>query len=495
MANVNILPAVQKFLDSKPGHFINGKAIPGAGKRIDVVNPATEGVISTVAQATNEEIEQAIATAHQTFKGDWAKTTPAERERILYRFADLIESHAEEIAQIETLQSGKLIGLSRIIETGWASQYLRYYAGWATKIAGETLQPSVPSTKGESYTAMTRREPLGVIFGIIPWNFPVMIPVWKLGAALATGNTVLLKNSSETPLVLLYVAQLGKEAGLPDGALNVINGPGSMGDRIIADDRIRKVSLTGSVKTGHIIAQEAMKANLKAVTLELGGKNAAGFLPDMGVEEIVDGILEAGFMHSGQICAAAERFLVHKDQIDEVSKVLVKRLEAMEFGDPLDEQTAMGPVATKGQYEKCLQAFEAARNDGDKILAGGKGTEGKGYFIRPTAIRAASTESKSWREEVFGPVGTLMAYETEEELIALMNDTPFGLTGSIWTQDLSKALRLVPQVEAGTVWVNMHTVVDPAVPFGGAKGSGIGREYGSAFINDYTELKSVMIRY
>ncbi|QVK22114.1 aldehyde dehydrogenase family protein [Shewanella dokdonensis] len=211
----------------------------------------------------------------------------------MLRFADLIEQHGEEIAQLETLQSGKLLSLSRMIEVGWAAQFLRYYAGWATKIAGQTLTPSVPSANGEKYTAMTLRQPLGVVFGIIPWNFPVMIPIWKLGAALATGNTALLKSASPTPFSLLRVAELGKEAGLPDGVLNVINGPGKLGDQIIPDDRIAKVSLTGSVRTGHIIADAAMKANLKHVTLELGGKNAAGFLPDMSVEEIVNGMFEA----------------------------------------------------------------------------------------------------------------------------------------------------------------------------------------------------------
>ncbi|WP_138469071.1 aldehyde dehydrogenase family protein [Poseidonocella sp. HB161398] len=496
MAKASLLPAVEAFLARSQGHFINGRAVPGsATDREEIRNPATGALVGTVARAAPGEVEEAIATAHAAFKGSWAETPPAQKERILFRFADLIEAHGEEIAQLETLQSGKLIGLSRMIEVGWAAQFLRYYAGWATKIAGETLQPSLPSMGGERYTAMTRREPLGVVFGIIPWNFPVMIPVWKFGAALATGNTVLLKSASPTPFSLLRVAELGKEAGLPDGVLNVVNGPGRLGDQIIPDSRIAKVSLTGSVRTGQIIAREAMAANLKPVTLELGGKNAAGFLPDMSVAEIVDGIFEAGFLHTGQICASAERFLVHRSQIDAVSEAVRDRLEQIAPGDPMDETAAFGPVATGPQFEKCLEAFETARAEGDEIVTGGAAFDRPGYFVKPTIIRPKSLESASWREEVFGPVGTLAAYDTEEEMVACMNGTPYGLTASVWTHDLSKALRLVPQIEAGTVWVNMHTVVDPAVPFGGAKGSGIGREFGSAFIDDYTELKSVMIRY
>lgn len=496
MSKVALLPEVEAFLKRQQGHFINGRAVPGsATDREEIRNPATGELIGTVARATPEEVEEAIATADAAFRGSWAQTTPAQKERILLRFADLLEAHGEEIAQLESLQSGKLIALSRMIEVGWAAQFLRYYAGWATKISGETLQPSVPSAKGEKYTAMTLRQPLGVVFGIIPWNFPVMIPIWKLGAALATGNTALLKSASPTPYSLLRVAELGKEAGLPDGVLNVINGPGKLGDQIIPDKRVAKVSLTGSVRTGHIIAQSAMKANLKHVTLELGGKNAAGFLPDMSVEEIVDGMFEAGFMHTGQICASAERFLVHRSQIEAVSEAIRARLEGIEAGDPMDDASTFGPVATEAQYEKVLEAFATAKAEGDTIVVGGEAYDRPGFFVKPTVIRPKSLESTSWREEVFGPVATLVAYDTEEEMVREMNDTPYGLTGSVWTHDLSKALRLVPQVEAGIVWVNMHTIVDPAVPFGGAKGSGIGREYGSAFIEDYTELKSVMIRY
>jgi phenylacetaldehyde dehydrogenase len=496
MAQIPMLPQVASFLSREHGHYINGELLPGQGsERIEVRNPATGRVIALAREATESEVESAIASSSRAFRDDWAKTSPADRERILLRFADLLEEHGEEIAQIETAQSGKLIGLSRVIEVGWSARWLRYYAGWATKIAGETLTPSFPSMGGERYTSLTLREPLGVVFGIIPWNFPVMIPVWKFGAALATGNTVLIKSSEYTPLAMLRVAELGMQAGLPPGALNVINGRGQIGSRIIADPRIAKVSFTGSVPTGKIIGRESIDANFTRFSLELGGKNAAAFLPDTPVDKILNGVVEAGFLHSGQVCASAERFYVHRSQFDEVIDRLHSQFSDLTPSDPMEETGTLGPVSNAMQFGKCLEAFAVARSEGDEIVSGGDAFAGDGFYLKPTIIVPKSLDSSAYRKEIFGPVGTFIAYDDEDEMIDLMNNTPYGLTASIWTNDLSKALRYVPRIEAGTVWVNMHTLVDPAVPFGGAKGSGIGREYGSSFVDAYTELKSVTIRY
>jgi phenylacetaldehyde dehydrogenase len=496
MALVQMLDEVKRFLVREHGHYIDGRAVAGSGgERIDVRNPATRAVIGSVAQATDGEIEAAVASSHRAFRGEWAQVTPADRERILLRFADLIEAHGEEIAQIETAQSGKLIGLSRAIEVSWSARWLRYYAGWATKIAGETLAPSFPSMNGERYTSFTLREPLGVVFGIIPWNFPVMIPVWKFGAALATGNTVLIKSSEFTPLTMLRIAELGTEAGLPPGTLNVINGAGKVGAAVIRDPRVAKVSFTGSVPTGRIIGAEAVNANFTRFTLELGGKNAAGFLPDTPVEKILDGVLEAGFLHSGQVCASAERFFVHRSRFDEVIEKLKARLDSFQPSDPMDDAGMIGPVCNEPQFRKCLDAFDLARADGDTIVTGGGAYARDGFYVKPTIVLPKSLQSGVYRNEIFGPVGAFVPFDDDEELIAMMNDTPFGLTASLWTNDLAKALRYVPRIEAGTVWVNMHTLVDPAVPFGGAKGSGVGREYGSSFIDAYTEPKSVTIRF
>lgn len=495
MALVRMLDEVRAFLAREHGHYIDGRAVAGRGERIDVRDPATCAVIGSVAQATDDDVEAALASSHRAFRGEWADLTPADRERILLRFADLIEAHGEEIAQIETAQSGKLIALSRVIEVGWSTRWLRYYAGWATKIAGETLAPSFPSMNGEHYTSFTLREPLGVVFGIIPWNFPVMIPVWKFGAALATGNTVLIKSSEFTPLTMLRIAELATEAGLPAGALNVINGTGQVGAKVIGDPRVAKVSFTGSVPTGRIIGEQAVNANFTRFTLELGGKNAAAFLADTPVDRILDGIVEAGFLHSGQVCASAERFFVHRSKFDEVVEKMKARLDALQPADPMDDAGMIGPVCNEPQFRKCVDAFDLARAEGDTIVTGGGAYARDGFYVKPTIVLPRSLESASYRKEIFGPVGAFVPFDDEEELIAMMNDTPFGLTASLWTNDLSKALRYVPRIEAGTVWVNMHTLVDPAVPFGGAKGSGIGREYGSSFIDAYTEPKAVTIRF
>ncbi|MFL6671086.1 MAG: NAD-dependent phenylacetaldehyde dehydrogenase [Burkholderia ambifaria] len=495
MALVRMLDEVRAFLAREHGHYIDGRAVAGRGERIDVRDPATRAVIGSVAQATDDDVEAALASSLRAFRGEWANLTPADRERILLRFADLIEAHGEEIAQIETAQSGKLIALSRVIEVGWSARWLRYYAGWATKIAGETLAPSYPSMNGEHYTSFTLREPLGVVFGIIPWNFPVMIPVWKFGAALATGNTVLIKSSEFTPLTMLRIAELATEAGLPAGTLNVINGTGQVGAKVIGDPRVAKVSFTGSVPTGRIIGEQAVNANFTRFTLELGGKNAAAFLADTPVDRILDGIVEAGFLHSGQVCASAERFFVHRSKFDEVVEKVKARLDGFQPADPMDDAGMIGPVCNEPQFRKCADAFDLARAEGDTIVTGGGAYARDGFYVKPTIVLPRSLESASYRKEIFGPVGAFVPFDDEEELIAMMNDTPFGLTASLWTNDLSKALRYVPRIEAGTVWVNMHTLVDPAVPFGGAKGSGIGREYGSSFIDAYTEPKAVTIRF
>ena len=497
MNKLALLPEVSEFLERQHGHFINGLPTLGLGNTyINVVNPATEQIIAKVKEGTLSEIDMAMSTAHEAFKGVWANITPMEKGNCLNRLADLLDQHLEELAQLETLSSGKTITLSRFLEVGSAAQFLRYFAGWATKISGETLNVSLPSLKGEKYSAFTRREPVGVVVGIIPWNFSIMIAIWKLAAALTCGCTIVLKPSEFTPLTMLRVAELAKEAGIPDGVINVVNGGGrEIGSALIQHPLCSKVTFTGSVSTGLSVGRTAMDGKLTRVTLELGGKNGAAFLADLPVEKIVNGIIEAGYLNQGQICAAAERFYIPSKLMDEVLTLLKQRLSAIKIGSPLDETTEMGPLANKAHYEKILSLFDKARQDGCEIIYGGEPVAGAGYFVPPTIIRANSPDDALMKEETFGPIGTFLSYDNEDELIRLMNSTPFGLAASIWTNDLGKAMHMVSSIEAGTVWVNMHTFLDPAVPFGGIKSSGSGREFGSAFIEDYTELKSVMIRY
>ncbi|MBD2783840.1 aldehyde dehydrogenase family protein [Xenorhabdus sp. DI] len=497
MSEINLLASVTTFLQRSHGHYINGVAVPGQENEIfSVINPASGEALATVNQGGESEINQAMQAASAAFHGVWAQTSPAERGNCLNRLADLLQKNGEELAQLESLCSGKPIQLSRMLDVGASADYLRYFAGWSTKITGETLNVSLPSLKGEKYSAFTYREPIGVVVGIIPWNFSIMIAIWKLGAALACGCTIVLKPSEYTPLTLLRVAELAKEAGIPDGVINIVNGSGARtGSSLINHPQCAKVTFTGSVPTGISVGKLALEQGLKRTTLELGGKNAAAFLSDMTVEKIVDGILEAGYLYQGQICAAAERFYIPSVHMDAVLALLSERLSAMKIGSPLDESTEMGPLANKAHYQKILSLFEKARQEGSEIVYGGHALEGPGFFVAPTIIKAKSVEDTLMKEETFGPIGAFLSYDDEEALISLMNATPFGLSASLWTNNLSKAMRMTPRIEAGIVWINMHTFLDPAVPFGGSKSSGMGREFGSAFIEHYTDLKSVMMRY
>jgi len=495
MSTLPLLPEVQAFLARPHGHYIDGKAVSGSGGRIEIINPATGKAIASVAAATSADIEAAIASSKRAFANEWAATSPDARACVLLRLADLFIQHRQELAQIESLQTGKILPLADGFEVGSAAAFLRHYAGAATRIFGQTIQPSLPSFQGEHYTAWTLRQPLGVVAGIVPWNFSSMIAVWKFAAALATGCTSIIKSSEFAPLTVLRIAELAIEAGLPAGALNVLNGRGDVGKALIEHEDVAKVSFTGSVPTGLNVGRAAIEAKLTRCTLELGGKNSVAFLKDVDADKAVGGIIEAGYLHQGQICAAGERFFVHRSRIDEVLEKLGPALAGMTIGNPLEEGTQFGPLSNRPHFEKITACFAKARACGDTIVHGGKALDRPGYFVEPTVIRAKDAQSALLHEETFGPVGTFLAYDEEEELPGLFNGTPYGLAASVWTNDMSKALRLIPKIQAGTVWVNMHTLLDPAVPFGGAKLSGTGREFGDAFIEDYTELKSVIVRY
>ncbi len=491
-----ILPEVRDFLAREHGHFIGGRAVAApANPRIAVVDPADGNAIASIAAGGEAEVDAAVAAARAAFRGAWLEVSPAGRAAVLHRLADLLQAHREPLAQLETLQSGKLIALSRAFEIDQACAFLRHYASWATRIHGETIAPSLPSFRGERYSAFTRREPVGVVAGIVPWNFATLIAIWKLGSALATGCTIVLKPSEFTPLTLLRIAELALEAGVPAGALNVVTGAGAVGEALVRHPDVAKISFTGSVPTGTAVGRLAIESGLKRTTLELGGKNSVGFLPDVPVQRIVAGVMEAGFVHQGQVCAAGERFFVPRARLDDVLTHLSERLGGLRIGDPLDEATEFGPLANQAHRDKVASLLARAPQDGSTVVHGGGVLPGPGCFLEPALVRASRPDAALLGEETFGPVATFLPYDDEEELLALMNGTPFGLAASVWTNDLDRAMRLIPRIEAGTVWVNMHTLLDPAVPFGGIKRSGIGREFGGAFIDAYTELKSVMIRH
>ncbi len=494
MSEITLLAEVTAFLRQPHGQFIAGQREAGHGAPFAVINPATGQAIAEVTAAEVDQADRAMESARQAFS-QWREMPTLARGTLLLKLADALAEHREALAQLESLCSGKTIMLARMLELDQSVAFLRYFAGWAGKVTGETLDVSLPSMAGEKYTAFTRRQPLGVVVGIVPWNFSIMIAIWKLAAALVCGCTIVLKPSEYTPLTLLRVAELAKAVGIPDGVINVVNGTGGeIAQRLMTHPACAKVSFTGSVATGEKVQQSAC-ASGKRVTLELGGKNAALFLDDLTPEAMVNGIIEAGYLNQGQICAAAERFYLPQGKLDAVLALLKDKLSAFAPGSPLDERTLMGPLANRQQYEKVLKLIQTARDEGDTIVCGGEALPGEGYFLQPTAVKVRSEESTLMREETFGPVCSFIGYRSEEEALARINASPYGLAASVWSDNIRQALRYSEAIDAGIVWVNMHTFLDPAVPFGGMKGSGIGREFGSAFIDDYTELKSVMVRY
>lgn len=495
MSEVQILQSVQQFMARQHGHFIDGKLVAAEHlDKVDIVNPSTEQVVAQISIGSQHDVESAVKSAEHAFQNAWAETTPYERGVKLNKLADLIEQYGEELAQLETLSTGKLINISRHLEIAQSVIFLRYFAGWATKINGQTMQPSIPSMQGEKYTAFTLRQPVGVVAGIVPWNFSLMIGVWKIGSALTTGCTIVLKPSEFASLSLLRLAELAIEAGIPAGVINVVTGKGETGQYLIESPLVKKVSFTGSVPTGIAIGKLAMSSDLTRVSLELGGKNAIAILADTNIDEILPTLLQATFVHQGQVCASPERFFVHRTKHDELVEKLSKALSSFKIGSAMDEGSMFGPLSNQPHFHKVKHYLDMAKAN-KQIIAGGEALDRTGYFVQPTLISFKNTDDPLFSEETFGPVVGVMPFETDEELVQLMNQSRFGLTASIWTNDLSKALRLIPKIEAGTLWVNMHTFLDPSVPFGGMKASGIGREFSDAFIEDYTELKSVMIRY
>lgn len=488
-------PEVSTFINTPKSHFIDGQYILSHSKEtIDVIDPNTEKAFASIILGDQNDLNKAVESSYNAFKS-WSTVAPATRQDLLLKFADKLLENKEYLAQLEVLSTGKNINVARF-EIDQSVSFTRYYAGWATKLSGETLTPSLPSFAGEEYTAMTVREPIGVVAAIVPWNFPIMITIWKVAAALACGCTTVVKPSEYTPLSALLMADLAVQAGIPKGVINVINGSGrDLGSALIQHPLIAKVSFTGSATTGVNIGIDALKADLTRFTLELGGKNPAVFCEDMNPQAVVDALIQGGLSHQGQICAAIERAYIHESIIDQVIDLFPASLKKLTIGEPLDPAAQFGPLSNKAHYDKILSFFDIAKTDDYEIVYGANKIGNCGYYVEPTVVRAFNPQSTLMTEETFGPLITLLSYKDEEELKKIINQTPFGLTASVWTNDLSRALRLSKYIKAGTVWINMHLALDPSTPFGGVKASGMGREFGASFIDDYTDLKSIMIRY
>lgn len=494
---VPTLSSVEDFLNKRHRSFIDGsQSSLQHGRTMDIFNPANGRTLSQAELADAAQVDAIVTSAHHAFtSGCWSKLAPAVRERTLLRFADLVEAHGEELAQLETLNQGKSIHLSRAIEVGASLNYMRYMAGWATKIEGQTLDVSIPMPENARFNAYTRREPAGVVAGIVPWNFPMMIALWKVMPALACGCTVIIKPADETPLTALRLAELAIEAGIPPGVFNVLIGRGAeVGPALVAHPLVNKVSFTGSTAVGKQVGIAALE-NMTRFTLELGGKNPMLLLEDADLDKAVAGAIGGGLLNQGQVCAAASRIYVPARQYDRFVEALSAHVSALSLGAGMDANAQVGPLVSKKQQSSVLNYLEIARREGARFAAGGQPVDLPGYFVAPTVLADMQQRMTCVQEEVFGPVLSVVPYDTTEQALQMVNDSRYGLTASLWSNDLGRVMDLIPQVEAGTVWVNNHVPVDPNLPFGGYKQSGMGREFGRSAIEGFTELKSVCITY
>jgi aldehyde dehydrogenase (NAD+) len=460
------------------------------GKTMEVVNPATEEVIASVASAERADVDAAVQAARAAFTGPWSRMSARERGRLVSRMADRLLERADEIARLETLHNGKPIFESRQIEIPASAECFEYYAGWADKVMGETIP-----VKGNYFT-YTLREPLGVVAAIVPWNFPLLLAAWKVAPALACGNTVVLKPASQTPLTALALGEIAIEAGLPPGVLNVITGPGSsVGQAIVEHPGIDKIAFTGDTSTGKSIMKSAADT-LKKITLELGGKSPNIVLPDADVDAALRGATTGIFYGKGEVCAAGSRLLVDRSLKSEFMDKLVQRVKKMTVGDPMDPRTRFGALASKKQIETVQRYVETAKREGAALVAGGDRADigtGKGYFFQPTVFDNVSPDMTIAREEIFGPVLATIEFSDLDEAIARANDSQYGLAAAVWTRDIKKAHYVARRLQAGTVWVNTYNIYDTAAPFGGYKASGFGREMSAHAIEHYTQIKSVWV--
>ena len=471
--------------------LIDGQWTDGA-KKFDTINPATGEVLTQVVEASPEAIDRAVLAARRAFEdrsGAWRKMSASERGRLIWRLADLVEKHIDELAELETIDNGKPIFESRYVDMPMVIDVLRYYAGWATKIHGETVNTF------ETAFTYTLREPVGVVGLIIPWNFPLLLASWKLGPALACGNTIVLKPAEQTPLTTLRFGELAIEAGVPAGVLNIVTGGPETGKAIVRHPGIDKIAFTGSTAVGKEIMRSSADT-LKRVTLELGGKSPNIVFADSDIDGAVKGAINGIFYGKGEVCNAGSRLFVEKKVQDEFLEKLVARAKKLQPADPLDPKTRLGAIVSQEQMQTVLSYVETGKREGAKLIAGGKRVSvdgGKGFFLEPTIFGDVTNDMKIAQEEIFGPVLATLSFDDIDQVIDLANRNQYGLAAAVWTRDIKKAHSVSRQLKAGTVWINTYGLMDAALPFGGYKSSGFGRELGMHAIEHYTELKTVWL--
>ncbi|MGH2902557.1 MAG: aldehyde dehydrogenase family protein [Solirubrobacteraceae bacterium] len=481
--------AARAFISS-PQRLLIGAERPeeADGRTFATLDPATGRELARVPQAGSEDVDRAVGAARAAFaEGPWATIGAAGREGLMRALADAIEAHGDELAQIESLDNGKPVGLARYVDVAGAVAHLRYFAGWPTKIEGSVLPVAVPNMH-----CYTRREAVGVCGQIIPWNFPLLMAAWKLGPALAAGCTVVLKPAEQTPLSALRIGELALEAGFPPGVLNVLTGDGETGAALVDHPDVDKIAFTGSTAVGREIGAKTGRS-LKHVTLELGGKSPNIILPDADIDAAIKGSYQAIYFNTGQACNAGSRLFVPAERFDEVISGLAAQAEQAHLGPGLDTATQLGPVVSAEQHERVMGYIQAGRAEGAEVVTGGEAAlaDSGGYFVAPTLFSTTDDELKIAREEIFGPVLVASPYDSLEEVAARANASEYGLAAGVWTRDLSSAHRLAALLRAGMVYVNTWGVVDPSAPFGGFKASGIGREHGHDGLDAYLETKTV----
>ncbi len=471
--------------------LIDGQWVDGA-KKFDTVNPATGEVLTQIAEASSADVDRAVQAARRAFddrSGPWRKMSASERGRLIWKLADLVEKNIDELAELETLDNGKPIFESRYVDMPMVIDVLRYYAGWATKIHGETVNTF------ETAFTYTLREPVGVVGMIVPWNFPLLLASWKFAPALACGNTIVWKPASLTSLSALRFGELAVEAGVPPGVLNIVTGPSEVGRAIVRHPGIDKIAFTGSTSVGQEIMRSAADT-MKRLTLELGGKSPNIVFADADIDSAVKGAITGIFYGKGEVCNAGSRLFLESKIQDEFLEKLVARAKKMQPADPLDPKTRMGAIVSQQQMETVLGYIETGKKEGAKLIAGGNRVSvdgGKGFFIEPTIFGGVKNDMTIAQEEIFGPVLATLSFDDIDQVIQQANNNPYGLASAVWTRDVKKAHMVSRQLKAGTVWINTYGLMDASLGFGGYKSSGFGRELGMHAIEHYTELKTVWL--